>query len=92
MILFRESQTFFYKSGEHFRNAEKGKALSSFYQPGRYPDNDPVQHHPEYTADIRGFVTVGYVSCGLPEDLKGAFSEKIVEGYQAPEDEKTEQA
>ena len=70
----------------------KTQRLVIYYKFVGYLDIDPMQCHPNYTADIREGVAVEYVSCEPTENLKELFPEEYGEEYEVSEDEKTEQA
>lgn len=69
----------------------KTQRLVIYYKFVGYLDIDPIQCHPNYTADIREGVAVEYVSCEPSDGLKELFPEEYGVDDDFEEDE-TEQA
>ena len=70
----------------------KTQRLVIYYKFVGYLDIDPMQCHPNYTADIREGVAVEYVSCEPSDGQKELFPEQYGEGDDSFEEEETEQA
>ena len=70
----------------------KTQRLVIYYKFVGYLDIDPMQCHPNYTADIREGVAIEYISCEPLENLKELFPEQYGVADDSFEEEETEQA